>query len=105
MKPKTIQIPLPAETAAVQQVKVIEKTPTFVSESVREAFSLLFSQTESVKCILVEINGVFNLQFIGNGCVANLQIYERQSSQNDFEAYTTHTPIHETLNPQKGGLA
>lgn len=104
MKHKTISMPLPAEAAGGQSVKVKERSPEFVSESIKEAFSTLFSETEIVKCIMVKTNGVFNLQFIGNGCVANMQMYEVQS-ENAFEPYIPHKPIRKTLKPQKGGIA
>lgn len=102
MKPKTIQMPLPAESAGRQPVKVTEKSPTFVSNSVSEAFSTFFEETDSVKCIMVKTNDVINLQFIGNGCVANLQMYEVRS-ENAIEPYVPHRPVRRALKTQKGG--
>lgn len=101
-KTKTIPMPLPAEAAGGQSVQVTEKSPAFVSESVSEAFSMLFEETDSVKCIMVKTNDVINLQFIGNGCVANLQMYEVRS-ENALEPYVPHRPIRKTLNAKKGG--
>ncbi len=99
-------MPLPSETAGGQPVKVIEKSPCFVKESVSEAFSELFSQTDTVKCIYTKTNGVLNLQFIGNGCVANMQIYEVRS-QDTLEPYMPHTPVRRHINSatQKGGAS
>ncbi len=104
MKAKTIQMPLPAEAAGGYPVEVSEKSPEYVSETVSNAFNGLFSETDSVKCVMVKTNGVFVLQFIGNGCVVNMQIYE-VTSKDALEEYTPHTPIRRTLNPRKGGNA
>ncbi len=103
---KTISMPLPGETAGGQPVKVIEKSPCFVKESVSEAFSELFSQTDTVKCIYTKTNGVLNLQFIGNGCVANMQIYEVRS-QDALEEYIPHVPVRRHMNhvTKKGGAS
>lgn len=102
MKPKTIQMPLPAESAGRQPVKVTEKSPTFVSNSVSEAFSTFFGETDSVKCIMVKTNDVIHLQFIGNGCVANLQMYEVRS-ENALEPYVPHRPVRRTFKNRNGG--
>lgn len=71
---KTIAMPLPAERVGGQTVKVTEKPTEYVSDFVAEGIQKLFAQTDSVKCVMVTTNRVINLQFIGNGCVANLQI-------------------------------
>lgn len=99
---KTIPMPLPTEAAGGKAVKVAEKSPEIVCESIQESFALLFSQSDSVKCIMVSTNGVVNLQFIGNGCVANMQIYE-VTSKEALEEYIPHTPIRRSLTPKKGG--
>ncbi|WP_352422272.1 hypothetical protein [Proteiniphilum sp.] len=104
MKAKTIQMPLPAEAAGGKPVQIAERSPERAVEHIQESFSLLFSQSDSVKCIMATTNGVLNLQFIGNGCVANMQIYE-VTSKDAIEEYTPHTPIRRTLNPRKGGTA
>ena len=104
MKAKTIPMPLPAEAAGGKAVKVAEKSPEVVCESIRESFALLFSQSDSVKCIMVNTNGVINLQLIGNGCVANMQIYEVRSNE-ALEAYVPHKPIRRSINAKKGGAS
>lgn len=96
-------MPLPAETAGGKAVKVAEKSPEVVCESIQESFALLFSQSDSVKCIKVTTNGVLNLQFIGNGCVANMQIYEVKSTPEAWQTYIPHKPIRREINAKKGG--
>lgn len=95
-------MPLPSEASGGQPVKVSERSSDYVSETVAGAFSRLFSKTESVKCIMVKVNGVLNLQFIGNGCVANLQIAEVRS-QNALEQYVPSSPMRRHINTRKGG--
>lgn len=104
MKAKTIQMPLPAEAAGGKAVQVSEKSPETVIDIVHGSFVELFRQTDTIKCIMVTTNGVVNLQLIGNGCVANMQIYE-VTSKDALEEYVPHTPIRRTLNPRKGGGA
>lgn len=102
MKAKTIQMPLPAEAAGGKPVQVAEKSPETVIDIVHGSFIELFRQTDTVKCIMATTNGVVNLQLIGNGCVANMQIYE-VTSKDALEEYIPHKPIRRTLNPRKGG--
>lgn len=97
---KTIQMPLPAETAGGQPVKVTEKLPSYVQDAIYNAFGELFSQTDWVKCIMIKTNGVLNLQFIGNGCVANMQIYE-VTSKDALEQYVPNKPIRRHINSAK----
>lgn len=104
MKTKTIPMPLPAEDAGGQPVQVAQRSPGYVQETVFEAFGELFSQTDSVKCIMVKTNGVLNLQFIGNGCVASLQIYEVRSN-NALEPYIPKKPVRRRINSKKGVMA
>ncbi|MPM45258.1 hypothetical protein SDC9_91944 [bioreactor metagenome] len=103
MKTKTIQMPLPAEAAGGKPVRVSENSPETVIDIIHGSFVKLFGQTDTVKCIMATTNGVINLQFIGNGCVANMQIYEVKSTPDVWETFIPHKPIRKTLNAKKGG--
>lgn len=97
---KTIKMPLPVETAGGKALQVAEHDPATTVESIQESFTILFSQTDMVKIIKNFANGVLHMQFIGNGCVANMQIYEVRS-EDAFEEYVPH--FAQTVN-MKGGI-
>ncbi len=70
MKTKNNSHALPAEDAGGQPVQVAQRSPGYVQETVFEPLANS-SPRPTREVYHGKTNGVLNLQFIGNGCVAS----------------------------------